>query len=54
VWPDGIVMPAPTLDDDLSLAERVEAFSVEQLGIMEQAHQFRDWFWSLDSVFNEA
>lgn len=29
--PDGIVMPAPALDDDLRLAESVEDLAVEQL-----------------------
>ena len=29
--PDGIVMPAPALDDDLRLAQRVEDLAVEQL-----------------------
>jgi len=28
---DAIIMPAPALDDDLSLSERVENFTVEQL-----------------------
>ncbi len=28
--PDGIVMPAPALDDDLRLAESVEDLAVEQ------------------------
>ena len=29
--PDGIVMPAPALDDDLRLAKSVEDLSLEQL-----------------------
>jgi hypothetical protein len=29
--PDGIVMPAPALDDDLRLAKSVEDLAVEQL-----------------------
>ena len=29
--PDGVVMPAPALDDDLRLAKSVEDLSVEQL-----------------------
>ena len=29
--PDGIVMPAPALDDDLRLAKSVEDVAVEQL-----------------------
>jgi hypothetical protein len=29
--PDGIVMPAPALDDDLRLTESVEDLAVEQL-----------------------
>jgi len=31
VWPDGVVVPPPALDDDLRLPQRVEDFPVEQL-----------------------
>ena len=31
MWPDGIVVPAPALDDDLRLAQGVEDLAVEQL-----------------------
>ena len=31
MWADGIVMPTPALDDDLSLAERIEYLTVQQL-----------------------
>jgi hypothetical protein len=32
-------MPAPALDQDLSLAERRKDLSIQQLGLMAQAHQ---------------
>src|ERR671913_1579939 len=31
VWPDRVVVPAPCLDDDLGLLERIEDLAVEQL-----------------------
>ena len=31
MWPDGIVVTTPALDDDLRLAQRVEDLAVEQL-----------------------
>jgi hypothetical protein len=31
VWPHSVIVATPALDDDLSLAERVEDFPVEQL-----------------------
>jgi hypothetical protein len=36
---DGVIMPAPALDQHLSLIERREDFPVQQLGLMAQAHQ---------------
>ena len=31
MWADGVVVPAPSLDDDLGLLEGVEDLAVEQL-----------------------
>ena len=31
MWANGIVMPPPTLDDDLRLLQRVENLSIQQL-----------------------
>ena len=46
-------MPPPTIDDDLSLSQRVEDFAIEALGLRQQVHQDLDCRWPVDAGCSE-
>ena len=50
---DRVVMPPPTIDDDLSLSQRVEDFAIEALGLRQQVHQDLDCRWPVDAGCSE-